>query len=131
LILFSVLTSWQANEEVRAAEIQLTLNQGTTITLSGDKMRTVKVPGRNNKHKVLVYALSTCGWCKRAKQFLKDNDVEYEYVDVDMCSWDDKQNIMQDIRSRGGMLAYPTLIIDDKILLTGAPQDKLKEVLEI
>jgi len=36
LILFPVLTSWQANEEVRVAEIQLTLNQGTTITLSGD-----------------------------------------------------------------------------------------------
>ena len=94
-------------------------------------MQTVKVSGRNNKHKVLLYAISTCGWCKRAKQFLKDNDVEYEYVDVDNCSWEDKQNIMQDIRSRGGMLAYPTLIIDNKMLLTGAPQDKLKEVLEL
>ena len=94
-------------------------------------MQTVKVPGKNNKHKVLVYAISTCGWCKRAKQFLKDNNVEYEYLDVDQCNWEDKQKIWQDIQSRGGTLAYPTIIIDNKKLLTGAPQDKLKEALEI
>ena len=94
-------------------------------------MLRVKVSGRNNNHKVLVYAISTCGWCKRAKQFLKDNDVEFEYVDVDLCGMADKQKIRQKIQSRGGTLAYPTLIIDHKILLTGAPQDKLKEVLEI
>ena len=94
-------------------------------------MRTVKVPGRNNRHKVFMYAISTCSWCKRAKQFLKDNHVEFEYVYVDLCSMADKQKTRQDIQSRGGMLAYPTVIIDDKILLTGAPQDKLREVLEI
>ena len=94
-------------------------------------MRTVKVLGRNSKHKVLMYAISTCGWCKRAKKFLKDNDVEYEYVDVDLCSWKDKEKIRQDIQNRGGRLAYPTIIIDNKILLTGASPDKLREVLEI
>jgi len=94
-------------------------------------MQTVKVPGRNNKHKVLLYALSTCGWCKRAKNFLKDNDIEFEYVDLDLCSWEDKNKIRKDIQSRGGRLAYPTVIIDNKILLTGASPNKLREVLEI
>ena len=94
-------------------------------------MQTVKVPGRNNKHKVLLYALSTCGWCKRAKNFLKDKDIEFEYVDLDLCSWEDKNKIRKDIQIRGGRLAYPTVIIDNKILLTGASPNKLREVLEI
>ena len=34
--------------------------------------------------RLLVYALSTCVWCKLTKQFLNDNNVEYEYVDVDL-----------------------------------------------
>ena len=76
-----------------------------------------------------MYAISTCGWCKRAKQFLKDNSVEFEYVDIDQCSSESKQIIRKDIQSRGGRLAYPTLIIDNKTLLTGPPQEKLKEVL--
>ncbi|MCJ7721570.1 glutaredoxin family protein [Candidatus Bathyarchaeota archaeon] len=125
------MTSWHVNDGVRVPENQLTLNQGTIITISGDKMQTVKVPGRNNKHQVLVYAISTCGWCKRAKKFLNDNNIGYEYIDVDVCNWEDKNKIMQDIKSRGGRLAYPTLIIDNKILLTGASPDKLREVLEI
>jgi glutaredoxin len=94
-------------------------------------LQTIKVSGTNNKHTVLVYAISTCGWCKRAKKFLKDNDIEYEYVDIDLVTDDDKETINHDIRKRGGPLAYPTLIIDNKILLTGAPQDTLKEILEL
>ncbi|MDG6222446.1 MAG: glutaredoxin family protein [Candidatus Bathyarchaeota archaeon] len=94
-------------------------------------METIKVSGNNNKHHVLVYAISTCGWCRRAKNFLKKNDVEYEYVDIDVLNNEDKEKIKQDIITRGGSLVYPTLIIDNKILITGAPQDKLKEILEL
>ncbi|MEJ2272935.1 MAG: glutaredoxin family protein [Candidatus Bathyarchaeota archaeon] len=94
-------------------------------------MKTIKVPGSNKKHKVLIYSISTCGWCNRAKKFLKDNNVEYEYVDIDQCNTEDKRKIIKDIQSRGGTLAYPTLIIDNETLLTGAPQDKLREILEI
>jgi glutaredoxin len=94
-------------------------------------MKTIKVSGQNNKHKVLMYSISTCGWCKRAKKFFKDNNVEFEFVDIDQCNLEDKRKIMKDIQSRGGTLAYPTLIIDNEILLTGAPQDKLREILKL
>ncbi|HLE75589.1 MAG TPA: glutaredoxin family protein [Candidatus Bathyarchaeia archaeon] len=90
-----------------------------------------KVSGKNGKHKVLVYALSTCAWCKMTKQFLKDNDIEYEYVDVDLCDEDDKVKIRQHIQNKGGNLGYPTIVIDDEILVTGFRKDKLKEVLGI
>ncbi|MEM2911751.1 MAG: glutaredoxin family protein [Candidatus Bathyarchaeia archaeon] len=94
-------------------------------------MDVVKVPGENNKHKVVMYALSTCAWCRLAKQFLNENKVEYEYVDVDLCSAEDKEKIKKEILSRGGSLSYPIIIIDEKILITGFRKDKLKEALEI
>jgi len=50
---------------------------------------------------------------------------------VNLSSWDDRKKIREDIQSRGGILAYPTIIIDNKILLTGANKQKLKEILEI
>ena len=43
-----------------------------------------KVPGENKGHKVTLYALSTCGWCKKTKKFLDELGVEYEYVYVDL-----------------------------------------------
>jgi glutaredoxin-like protein NrdH len=94
-------------------------------------MQLSKVSGKNSKHKVLVYALSTCAWCKMTKQFLKDNDIEYEYIDVDLCNEEDKVKIRQHIQSKGGNLSYPTIIIDDNILITGFRKDKLKEALGI
>ena len=92
-------------------------------------MQFSKVEGEKKSHKVIVYTLSTCVWCKMTKQFLKDNNVEYEYVDVDLCSEEDKEKIRQEIQNKGGSLSYPTTIIDDKTVVTGFRKDLLKVVL--
>jgi len=92
-------------------------------------MQFSKVEGEKKSHKVIVYALSTCVWCKMTKQFLKDNSVEFEYVDVDLCSEEDKEKIRQEIQNKGGSLSYPTTIIDDKTVVTGFRKDLLKVVL--
>ena len=92
-------------------------------------MQFSKVPGKQNKHRVVLYALSTCVWCKMTKQFLQDSDVEFEYINVDMCEEDDKQKIREQIQSKGGSLTYPTTIVDDSVVITGFRKDKLKEAL--
>jgi len=92
-------------------------------------MQFSKVSGQKNQHKVILYALSTCAWCKMTKQFLKDNDIEFEYIDVDLCEEEDKQKIREHIQSKGGPLSYPTIIIDDNLLITGFRKDKLTEAL--
>ena len=94
-------------------------------------MKIVKVPGKNNKHKVLMYAISTCAWCKLTKNFLKDNNIEYKYVDVDLSDGEDREKIRREILKRRGRLSYPAIIIDDKILINGFREDKIKETLEI
>jgi glutaredoxin len=90
-----------------------------------------KVPGKKNDHKVVVYALSTCVWCKMTKQFLQDNEIEYEYVDVDLCDEKEKEQIRQQIIDKVGSLIYPTVVVDDSILIPGFRKDKLKESLKL
>ena len=92
-------------------------------------MQFSKVSGKKNSHKVTVYALSTCVWCKMTKQYLNDNDVEYEFVDVDLLDDHDKSRVHATIISKGGVLSYPTTIVDDKTLITGFRKDLLKEAL--
>jgi glutaredoxin-like protein NrdH len=94
-------------------------------------MNLVKVSGKNNKHKVLMYGLSTCAWCRLTKKFLNQNNIEYEYVDVDLCNEQDKEKIRQEILSRGGRLSYPAIIIDDKRLINGYYEDRIMEALGI
>jgi glutaredoxin len=94
-------------------------------------MRYIKVPGKYKGHKVLIYAISTCIWCKRAKKFLRDQDIEYKYVDIDQCNVEDRSKIKKDILARGGQLVYPTIIIDDKILINNFRIDKIRDALGI
>ena len=94
-------------------------------------MNVSKVAGKNNKHKVMVYALSTCVWCKLTKQYLNDNQVEYEFVDVDLADEKDKEKIHQTTQEKGGALSYPTAIVDDKTVISGFRKDKFKEALEL
>ena len=95
------------------------------------RVKIVKVPGKNKKHKVFMYAISTCAWCKLTKNFLKDNNIEYEYVDVDLSSGEDREKIRREILKRGGRLSYPAIIVNDKILINGFRKDEIKETLEI
>ena len=90
-----------------------------------------KVQGTKKEHKVVVYAISTCVWCKMTKQFLKDNNIEFEYMDIDLCTPEEKEKVRKDIISRGGSLSYPTTIVDDKTLITGFRKDLLKEALQV
>jgi glutaredoxin-like protein NrdH len=94
-------------------------------------MQFSKVSGQKKDHKVTLYALSTCVWCRMTKQFLNDNNVEYEFVDVDLLSREDKDKAHQAITSKGGMLNYPTTIVDDKTVISGFRKDLLKEALGI
>jgi glutaredoxin-like protein NrdH len=90
-----------------------------------------KVSGKKTDHKVTIYALSTCVWCKLTKQYLKDNDVSYEFIDVDLLDDKDKSKVHETILSKGGSISYPTTIVDDKTVITGFRKDQLKEALGI
>lgn len=92
-------------------------------------MERVKVKGVIDKHQVLLYALSTCGWCKMTKAYLRDSEIAYEYIDVDKCTPEERETIHQDIKKRGARLAFPTIIVDDKTVITGFKKDEIKKAL--
>lgn len=94
-------------------------------------MQFSKVSGKKNDHKVTLYALSTCVWCKLTKQFLSDNEIEYQFVDVDLLDDKDRKTVHETIQSKGGNLSYPTTIVDDKTVITGFRKDQLKEALGV
>jgi glutaredoxin len=90
-------------------------------------MVTVKVEGVKKDHEVFLYTLSTCGWCKKTKQFLKDNGVEYEYLDIDTCTPEERADAIKDIKSRRAPIGFPLGIIDGEALISGYKPDEYKE----
>jgi glutaredoxin len=62
---------------------------------------------------------------------LADNEVEYYYVDVDLASKEDYAEIVKDMHSRGGRDVYPTIIVDNTILVTNPDEKKLIQTLNV
>ena len=42
---------------------------------------------------VMLYALSTCGWCKKTKALLQELGVAYKYVDVDQLDLEELEEV--------------------------------------
>ena len=69
--------------------------------------------GKNSVHDVTVYALSTCGFCKRALKFLRDNSIAFRYIYVDHLDPGVKSQLKADLMEKyNRRVIYPFLIID-------------------
>ena len=79
-----------------------------------------------NKGKIMLYALSTCGWCRKTKELLNELGVEYEYIYVDLL--EDEDTAMDEVKKWNPRLSFPTLLIDDKCIV-GFKEDEIREVL--
>jgi len=75
-----------------------------------------------------LYTLSTCVHCSAAKRFLKENDIEYDFVDVDKLDGGDREEVLSQMVKESGSMRFPTIIIGNKVVV-GFYEDKLKEAL--
>ena len=82
-----------------------------------------------NKGKILLYALSTCGWCRKTKDFLNDLGVEYSYIYVDLLDGIDRDNTIEDVRKWNPRCSFPTIVINDQKCIVGFKEDEIKEAL--
>jgi glutaredoxin len=88
------------------------------------------VLGKNKKHHVKIYTLSTCGWCKKTKELLKALDVQFEYIDVDMLTGDDIAQVHEEVKKYNKFRTYPTIVIDEgKHVILGFNDKEIKEKL--
>ena len=43
-----------------------------------------------NKGDILLFALSTCGWCKKTREHLEKLNLEYDYIYVDLTEGEER-----------------------------------------
>jgi glutaredoxin-like protein NrdH len=93
-------------------------------------MKIEKVKGKN-KGKIMLYALSTCVWCKKTRKFLEGLGVEYNYVYVDQLDEDDRNKTIEEIEKWNPRCSFPTLVFNDEKCVVGYKEDEIKEALKI
>lgn len=72
---------------------------------------------------VTVYSTSACPFCIRAKQFLKDSNIEFTNYDVGS-----DQAKADEMVKKSGQMGVPVLDIEGQIII-GFDKERIKEVL--
>ncbi|MFH1426822.1 MAG: glutaredoxin family protein [Candidatus Kerfeldbacteria bacterium] len=82
---------------------------------------------------VTIYSTPTCPYCKMAKDYFKENKVEYEDVDVAA-----DQDRAQEMIEKSGQMGVPVIVIPGDMaaskkeeVVIGFDRDKLEELLGI
>jgi glutaredoxin-like YruB-family protein len=74
--------------------------------------------------KVKIYTTPTCPYCEMAKEFFRENKIEFEEIDVSS-----NREAAMEMIEKSGQMGVPVIEIDDKIIV-GFDIKAIKEALE-
>jgi glutaredoxin len=59
---------------------------------------------------------------------LKENGIEFDYVDVDKLDGEERRDILTEMSKISGTMRFPTIVVGKKVIV-GFYEDKLREAL--
>ncbi len=80
-----------------------------------------------NKGKLVLFALSTCGWCKKTRALIEDLNADYNYVYVDLLKGEERDEVVEMVKKWNAQVSFPTLVINDEKTIVGFKEDEIRE----
>ena len=77
------------------------------------------------KPKVIVYSTPTCPYCHSAKEFFKENKIDYKDIDVSK-----DQSAAQEMIEKSGQMGVPVIDINGTIIV-GYDKEAIKKALKL
>ncbi len=82
-----------------------------------------------NKGSIMLYALSTCGWCRKTKELLNKMGIAYDYINVDQLSDEDATKVEnEEVKKWNPAASYPTIVINGQRAIINYDEKKIKEL---
>ena len=77
---------------------------------------------------IKIFTLSTCSHCKAAKRLLNELNVDYDFMDVDLLTGENRRAAIAEVRQYNPHVSFPTVIIGDRVIV-GNKEDEIREAL--
>ena len=81
-----------------------------------------------DRGKIVLYALSTCLWCRKTRELLDKLQVAYDYVYIDQLGEEERAETTDEVAKWNPDRTFPTIIIDDNCIV-GYEADKIQAAL--
>ena len=91
-------------------------------------MAVTHVDGKN-AGPVMLYALSTCVWCKMTKKLLTDLGVAFDYTFVDLLQGAEQDATIKEVKTVNPSCSFPTLVVNGQCIV-GYQEAKIREALK-
>lgn len=89
------------------------------------KLEFIDEDGEKKNWNITVYALSTCGFCRRGLEFLRKNSIKFRYIYVDQLPYEIKDKLQEDLEAKyKKRLGFPYLIKDETKVIVGFSPDE-------
>ncbi len=75
---------------------------------------------------VVLFALSTCGWCQKTKGLLKELGIAFDFVYVDLLPPEEMDSAITIIEKYNPAGSFPTLVIDEDHAVIGYREDEIR-----
>lgn len=82
-----------------------------------------------DKGNVVLYALSTCGWCAKTKDLLREMGVAFDYTFVDLLNGKEQDDAMNMVEKFNPAGSFPTLVINNKKAIVGFREQEIRGAL--
>jgi glutaredoxin len=80
--------------------------------------------------KVELFALSTCGWCRKTKEWLDQRRIDYICTYMDQIGGEEREAAKSRVLEFAPRLSFPVIVIDDgEEVIQGYQPDRFEEVL--
>lgn len=83
---------------------------------------------KHSPHTVMLFALSTCIWCKKTKMLLDNLGISYDFIYVNELSGMDEDQVMEEVMRFNPGGSFPTIVIDGKVIV-GFKEDQIRNAL--
>jgi len=78
---------------------------------------------------ITLYALQTCNHCKAVKNLLRERQIRFQTVYVDMLVGDERNDTMRQIKRINPSISFPTLLAGEKVIV-GFKKEEIEAALD-
>jgi len=87
------------------------------------------ITGKKGPH-IMLYAISTCPMCKKAKQLLSESGMEYYYEDADQLTDSARRDLIADLERWNPKRSFPTTVFNNNRCVIGFLEQELRILLK-